>query len=210
MVLLFLQSPTMNKIYIHILFIAITGTVISCSPKNISTRYYFQNEKVLDSIEESYKTISSKNPFSIGFTSRDFNTVSVSILTDTLRYIYEFTVGESRLADTLTNYHLPAKPVIDLIGQMQSIRCTWINTYDYYIDEKKHSRIFMSIKPVALKRPFKNAKYYILTYFQQPQYFDSQGQLLERRKLRRLRKINGEIFKRINDKVCYTVSVKFR
>jgi hypothetical protein len=165
---------------------------------------------VLDSIEESYKAINKINPLSIGFTSRDFNTVSVTMFTDTLNYIYEFTVGESRLADTLTNYHLPVKPVIALISRMQSIRCTWINTYDYYIDEKRHSLVFMSIKPVALKAPFSYAKYYILTYFQQPQYFDAEGRLLERRKLRRLRKINGDIFKRINDKVCYTVSARFR
>lgn len=200
----------MNKTCYTILFILLAGVIVSCSPKNISTRYYFQNEKVLDSIEESYKRISRVNPFSLGFTSRDFETVSLTINTDTLNYIYEFTVGESRLADTLTHYHLPSTAVIALVKQMQSIRCTWINTYDYYVDEKKQSLIFMSIKPVALKRPFKNAKYYVLTYFQQPQYFDSEGQLLERRKLRRLRKINGEIFKRINDKVCYTVSVKFR
>lgn len=200
----------MIKPYHTILFVVLTGAVVSCSPKNISTRYYFQNEKVLDSIEESYKKLNRTNPFSLGFTSRDFETVSVTIDTDTLNYIYEFTVGESRLADTLTKYNMPATPVIELIKQMQSIRCTWINTYNYYVDENKRSLIFMSIKPVALKRPFKNAKYYILTYFQQPQYFDSEGQLLERRKLRRLRKINGEIFKRINDKVCYTVSVKFR
>lgn len=186
------------------------GFFNSCSPKNISTRYYFQNEKVLDSIEESYKKINSINPFSIGFTSRDFNTVSITIHTDTLNYIYEFAVGESRLPDTLTAYRLPSPAVINLIKKMQSIRCTWINTYDYYLDENKKTLIFMSIKPVALKAPFANAKYYILTYFQQKQYFDEKGNLLERRKLRRVRKINGEIFKRINDKVCYTVSAKFR
>jgi hypothetical protein len=200
----------MSKLPPVISFVLLTVFIVSCSPKNISTKYYYQNEKVLDSIEESYKAINKINPLSIGFTSRDFNTVSVTMFTDTLNYIYEFTVGESRLADTLTNYHLPVKPVIALISRMQSIRCTWINTYDYYIDEKRHSLVFMSIKPVALKAPFSYAKYYILTYFQQPQYFDAEGRLLERRKLRRLRKINGDIFKRINDKVCYTVSARFR
>jgi hypothetical protein len=200
----------MSKLPPVISFVLLTVFIVSCSPKNISTKYYYQNEKVLDSIEESYKAINKINPLSIGFTSRDFNTVSVTMFTDTLNYIYEFTVGESRLADTLTNYHLPVKPVIALISRMQSIRCTWINTYDYYIDEKRHSLVFMSIKPVALKAHFSYAKYYILTYFQQPQYFDAEGRLLERRKLRRLRKINGDIFKRINDKVCYTVSARFR
>ena len=200
----------MNKKQGTILFMLIAASIISCSPKNISSRYYFQHEKALDNIEESYKKIYQSNPFSIGFSSRDFKTVSVTIKTDTLNYIYEFTVGENRLADTLTKYHLPASSVISLINQMQSIRCTWISNYNYYVDEKKQSLIFMSIKPVALKAPFKNAKYYILTYFPQPQYFDSEGRLLERRKLKELRKINGEIFKRINDKVCYTISVRYR
>jgi hypothetical protein len=68
----------------------------------------------------------------------------------------------------------------------------------------------MSIKPVMLSIPFSNKKFYILTYFPQPQYFDSAGHLLDKRKLSRLRKINGEIFKRINDKVCYTISGDFR
>ncbi|MBS1754091.1 MAG: hypothetical protein R2765_12970 [Ferruginibacter sp.] len=199
---------TNKNILLPVLFIAVM--LYSCSPKNISTKYYYQNEKVLDSIEESYKEINSSTPFDVGFTSKDFKIVSLGILTDSLKYIYEFKVGEDRLADTLKKFGLPVKPVIELVMQMQSIRCTWISSYDYYTDEKKQELIFMSIKPVALNAPLSYKKYYILTYFQQPQYFDNNGLLLERRKLKRLRKINGEIFKRINDKVCYTVSTTYR
>lgn len=200
----------MNKTPVLICFLCVVLCWVSCSPKVISTRYYFQNEQALDSIESSFKKAYRVHPFSIGFTSRDFQRVSVTIKTDTLNYIYNFTVGENRLTDTLKRYKLPSQAVTGLIGQMQSIRCTWISNYDYYEDESKKSLTFMSIKPVALKRPFKAARYYILSYFPQPQYFDKEGNLLERRKLRRLRKINGEIFKRINDKVCYTVSERFR
>ncbi|MBX2933199.1 MAG: hypothetical protein KF825_03075 [Ferruginibacter sp.] len=199
---------TNKKILLPALFIAVM--LYSCSPKNISTKYYYQNEKVLDSIEETYKEINSSTPFDVGFTSKDFTIVSLGILTDSLKYIYEFKVGDNRLADTLKKFGLPVKPVIELVKQMQSIRCTWISSYDYYTDEKKQELIFMSIKPVALNAPLSYKKYYILTYFQQPQYFDNDGLLLERRKLKRLRKINGEIFKRINDKVCYTVSTTYR
>lgn len=198
-----------NK-YILLPTVFITVMLYSCSPKNISTKYYFQNEKVLDSIEESYKEINSTTPFDVGFTSKDFKIVSLGIVTDSLKYIYEFKVGDNRMVDTLKKFGLPAKPVIELVKQMQSIRCTWISSYDYYTDEKKQELIFMSIKPVALNAPLSYKKYYILTYFQQPQYFDNDGLLLERRKLKRLRKINGEIFKRINDKVCYTVSSTYR
>ena len=198
------------KLIPAILLTGLAGIIFSCSPKNISTKYYFQNEKALDRIEETYKQLYQQKPFTIGFTDRSFKTVSIEIITDSLSYIYEFTESESRLADTLTKYHPNGSKVIELIGEMQSIRCTWIRNLDYYVDEKKNSLIFMSIKPTALKAPFSYSKYYVLTYFQLPQYFDAEGRLLDKRKLRRLRKINGEIFKRINDKVCYTISGNFR
>ena len=191
-------------------FLVLAGTIVSCSPKNISTRYYFQNKKTLDKIETSYKQLYQQAPFNVGFTDREFKTLSLEIITDTLSFIYEFSLHEPRLKDTLFAYHLNAPAIIELINQLHSIRCAWIDRSDYYVDEKKHSLIFMSIKPVALKRPFAYSKYYVLTYFEQPQYFDSQGRLLNKRKLNELRKINGEIFKRINNKVCYTISGKFR
>jgi len=200
----------MNKLTLALLFFCIMNIISSCSPKNISTSYYYQHEKVLDKIEESYKSLSQQSPFTVAFTDKKFNTVSLEIITDTLSYIYEFDVNESRLTDTLNRFRLNAPKIIELIRQMQSIRCTWINNYNYYVDEKKNSLIFMSIKPVALNSLFSYKKFYTLTYFPQPQYFDSEGRLLDKRRLRRLRKINGEIFKRINNKVCYTISGNFR
>jgi hypothetical protein len=188
----------------------LAGSIFSCSPKNISTKYYYQNEKVLDKIEETYKRLYQQSPFNVGFTDRIFNTVSLEIITDTLSYIYEFNLNEARLTDTLVKYRLNAPQIVELIQQMHSIRCTWINHSEYYVDLKKHSLIFMSIKPVALKALFSYKKYYILTYFPQPQYFDDEGRLLDKREMKNLRKINGEIFKRINSKVCYTISGNFR
>lgn len=194
----------------NIPLLLLVSFLISCSPKNISTKYYFENEKALDEIEESYKGLYKKGAFNIGFTSRDFKTVSLEIITDTLTYIYEFGYNEPRFTDTLNVFHLDASAINNLVNKMHNIRCTWINQADYYVDEIKHSLILMAIKPVALKAPFSHAKYYILTYFQQPQYFDEDGRLLDKRKMRKLRKINGEIFKRINNKVCYTISGQFR
>jgi hypothetical protein len=199
-----------TKIKAIISFTAINLLLLSCSPKNISSKYYYENEKVLDKIEESYKKNYAQTPFTVGFSDRSFNTISLEIITDTLSYIYEFEVNEPRLTDTLIKYRMKAAEVTDIIKQMQTIRCAWIDQSDYYVDEKKHSLIFMSIKPVTLKRPFAYSKYYVLTYFQQPQYFDFAGRLLQKKKLRDLRKINGEIFKRINSKVCYTISGRFR
>lgn len=204
------KKPMGNKrSYILILSLS-AGLLFSCSPKNISTKYYYQNEKVLDRIEESYKSLYPLGPFNIGFTDRDFKTLSLEIITDTLSYIYEFNIDETRLVDTLKAYNLNAAKINTLIKQMHDIRCTWISYSDYYVDEKKETMILMSIKPVALKSLFAYSKYYVLTYFPQPQYFDSEGRLLDKRKLRRLRKINGEVFKRINNKVCYSITGHFR
>lgn len=181
-----------------------------CSPRNISEKYYFQNEPILDKIEESYKSLYQQKPFTVEFTGRNFNTISLNIITDSLSYVYEFGVHEPRMADTLSKYGLPAPKVLQLIDRMRLIRCAWINNFDYYVDEKKNSLIFMSVKPVALKAPFSYKKYYILTYFSLPQLFDSEGQLLDKKESNRVRRINGEIFRRINDKVCYTISSNYR
>ncbi|MEP7236334.1 MAG: hypothetical protein ABI685_00650 [Ferruginibacter sp.] len=200
----------LNKQTIILFFSLLVVLGFSCSPKNISTKYYYENEKVLDSIEESYKELYPHAPFNIGFTARDFNTISLEIITDTLSYIYEFTLNEKRFTDTLLKYKFNASKVVELVQQMHDIRCAWIDYYDYYVDTKKNELIFMSIKPVALKRPFAYSKYYVLAYYPQPQYFDSEGRLLHKRKLNELRKLNGEIFRRINSKVCYTISGRFR
>lgn len=191
-------------------FSGIAIFIFSCSSKTISTKYYYRNEKVLDRIEETYKKLNQQDPFTVAFTDRKFNTISFEIITDTLSYIYRFNINEKRLADTLLAYHLNAPKIIELIQMMRSIRCTWVNKFIYYVDEKKNELIFMSIKPVSFNPPFSAKKYYTLTYFPQPQYFDSAGQLLDKRKLQRLRKINGDIFHRINNKVCYTISGNFR
>lgn len=200
----------MNKTSVIVMLSLISGSFFSCSPKSISTKYYYENEKVLDRIEKTYKEEYPKGPFTVGFTDRKFTHISLEIITDTLSYIYEFNIDDPRLSDTLVAYNLNAPKIISLIKEMNAIRCTWINQSDYYVDGKKHSLIFMSIKPYALKAPLSYAKYYVLTYFEQPQYFDNEGRLLDKRKLRRLRKINGETFRRINSKVAYSISGTFR
>lgn len=204
------QQPMTGKRNTILLLLITGGLIFSCSPKNISSAYYFQHQQQLDKIESSYRTLYLQQPFNISFTDKKFETVSVQFITDTLHYIYEFTYNELRLKDTLLKYHSDTAKVVELIRQVKDIRCTSINNYDYYLEGKKHTLVLMYIKPVVLHSFFSYKKYYTLTYFLQPQYFDSTGHLLDKRKLRSLRKINGEVFTRINDKVCYTISGDFR
>jgi hypothetical protein len=197
--------------YRHPGLAAITLLILaaSCTRLNI-TNYYHRHRSTLDGIEETYRNAYTKKPFTIEFTDRSFDRVSLELVTDTLTYIYEYQIGEPRLQDTLLKYGYDTTAIAWLIDNMRSRKCTWIDNLDYYSETNKHSLIYISLWPRALNSPFVNKKYYILTYFQQPQYFDSEGRLLVGHRLRRIRKINGDVYHRINDKVCFTVSDRFR
>ncbi len=181
----------------------------SCTTLNIKN-YYHRNRSTLDSIEAVYHHAYARKRFSIEFTDRPFNRVSLDLVTDTFTYIYEYTVGGPRMADTLVKYGYDTTVINRLIRDMRSMECIWIDNLDYYQEEKKLSLIYISLWPRVFNSPFANKKYYILTYFQQPQYFDSEGRLLAGRRMRRIRKINAEVYHRINDRVCYTISDRFR
>lgn len=181
----------------------------SCTTLNISN-YYHRHKETLDGIETTYRKAYNTKPFSIEFTDRSFNRVSLELITDTLTYIYEYNVGEPRLQDTLKKFGYDTTDIGYLIRTMQARECTWIDNLDYYTDTARHSLIYISIWPRRFNFAFVNKKYYILTYFQHPQYFDGEGRLLVGRRLRRVRKINGDVYHRINDRVCYTISDRFR
>lgn len=200
-----------NKRNHILLLLCMAALFCSCASRKVfTTNYYTENEKTLTSIEQLYKNINQQKHFSIAFTDKSFEYISLEILTDSIKYIYEFNIKEPRLQDTLLKYGLPVKDITELVTQMSAIRCIWINNLDYYVNGQKRSLVFMSIRHVAIHLPFTSEKYYILTFYAQPQYFDSEGRLLAGRRLRKLRVINGDIFQRINDKVCYTVSERFR
>lgn len=189
-------------------FLIVAGTS-SCTKLNI-TRYYRRHHPALDSIEDTYRTAYSKKPFSIEFTDRPFDRVSLELITDSLTYIYEYRVGETRLQDTLKKYGYDSIPIDWLIARMRTMNCTWIDKLDYYAEEQRHSLIYLSLWPRVINSPFVNKKYYILAYFQQPQFFDTQGRLLTGRRRRHVRKINAEVYFRLTDKTAYTISDRFR
>lgn len=182
----------------------------SCTSRKLyTTHYYFQHQQSLAAIDHSYRELYAKRHFSLEFTDKSFDYISLEIKTDSVKLIYEFEIHEPRLQDTLSKYGLPAE-INNLMQEMRKIHCFWINTLDYYVGNKRETMVFMSIRNVAIHLPFTSEKYYILTFYAQPQYYDSEGRLLAGRNLRRLRRINDEVFRRITDKVCYTISARFR
>lgn len=200
-----------NKFHHIIFLLCIAALMSSCASRKVfSTNYYTENEKALTSIETLYKKINQQRHFSVEFTDKSFQYISLEIITDSIKYIYEFKLDEPRLTDTLVKYKLPVDDVMNLVNQMSSIHCIWINNLDYYVNNQKRSLIFMSIRHVAIRLPFTSERYYILTFYSQPQYYDKEGRLLAGRQVRKLRRINDDVFRRVNDKVAYTISERFR
>jgi hypothetical protein len=197
-----------------LLLAAIVAAILgmgSCTSVNI-TKYYRRHQPALDSIQHNFKTAYGVNPFSVEFTDRSFQRVSLEIPTDSLKYIYEFgPEEEDRMRDSLRKYRLDAPAIAQLIGQMRSMHCAWVNKQDYYsANGDKHLLTYISLWPRVINRPFRNKQYYIIAYFSEPQFFDARGELMTGRRVRRIRKINAEIYNRISDTVCYTLSDRFR
>src|SRR6516164_9575476 len=133
-----------NKRLYFVFLAAAAALLCGCSvSKKALLNYYKQHEETLDSVEASYKHLYAQKPFSIGFSDRSFNYVSVTIITDSLQYIYEFGMDEPRLKDTLAKYKLDITGVTTLIRQMHTLHCTWINSLDYYVNERQMYMVFL-------------------------------------------------------------------
>lgn len=201
----------LNKICQGLFLICIMLLLYSCNEsKVIASADYPKNENTFNSIHHLYDSLYTKKPFSLEFNNKPFNDISIAIYTDSIIYIYRFKITEKRMEDTLQKYNVDIAGIKKLANLMRSVYCTWINNLGYFENGIEKKLTYISIRSMAPTFPFTTSKYFILTYFEQPQYFDSHGRLLAGKEFRKIRQINNEIFHRINDKVAYTVSDKFR
>jgi len=182
----------------------------SCSTKIISTNIYQEQKENLDNIERRYEKLNPSNHFSLAFTDKKFTIVSLEMITDTLTRIYEFNVNEQRLTDTLLKYDYDTSGIYYLIRKMQQSKVTWINSFDYYVNDQPQQLIILSLKPVTIRYIFSPPKYVALAYFRTTQFFDEKGRLLDSRRTKQVRKIKGQVFYKITDRICYTITDKYR
>lgn len=182
----------------------------SCSTKIISTNYYQEKKGTVDSIESRYEKLNARKPFAIAFTDKKLNIISLEMISDSLTRIYEFNLGEQRLGDTLLKFNYDTAGIYYLIRKMQQTKVTWINNVDYYVNDQPQQLIYLSIKPVTIRYLFSPPKYIALGYFRTAQSFDEKGRLLDNRRTKKVRKIKGQVFYKITDRICYTVTDKYR
>jgi len=199
-----------QTIYYTIVFL-FSGLTFSCSySKKFTQTYYRENETTLQSIRQHFEELYDKKPFSLELKDRKLNRIGMEIHTDSIKYIYSFRMDEPFLLDTLHKYQFDVKAMSELINDMQKAHCTWITNLDYYEKKQKKFLVFISVRDKKLDAFLRPEKYFTLVFFDQPQPFDEKGRLLDNEDLEKMRKINGSIFRRINDKVYYALSSQFR
>jgi hypothetical protein len=196
--------------FFSVILITYSLLTVSCSTRIISNNYYQEQKGTVDSIESHYEKLNAKKPFALAFTDKDLDIVSIEMISDSLTRIFEFGVNEERLKDSLLKYGYDASGVYYLINKMQQTKITWINSVDYYVNDRPQQLIYLSIKPVTIRYLFSPPKYIALGYFRTAQSFDEKGRLLDNRRTKRVRKIKGQIFYRITDRICYTITDKYR
>ena len=196
--------------HLFIILISYWLLTTSCSTKIISTNIYQEHKENLDNIERRYEKLNPTNHFSLAFTDKKFSILSLEMITDTLTRIYEFNVTEKRLADTLIKFNYDTAGIYYLIKKMQQSKVTWVNSFDYYVNDQPQQLIILSIKPVTIRYIFSPPKYVALAYFRTNQSFDEKGRLLDNRRTKQVRKIKDQVFYRITDRICYTITDKYR
>jgi hypothetical protein len=196
--------------FFSVILITYSLLTVSCSTRIISNNYYREQKGTVDSIESHYEKLNAKKPFALAFTDKDLDIVSIEMISDTLTRIFEFGTNEERLKDSLLKYGYDTSGIYYLINKMQQTKITWINSVDYYVNDRPQQLIYLSIKPVTIRYLFSPPKYIALGYFRTAQSFDEKGRLLDNRRTKRVRKIKGQIFYRITDRICYTITDKYR
>ena len=195
----------------HLLVLIVFFTMSACSyPKNFTRDFYETNEKVIVGLKNEYTRLYNQKPFAILFEDKSFKNIGFEIITDSIKYIYHFSLAERNFADTLNRYQYDAPKIIALINNLQKIQCTWITKLDYYENFAERYLVLMAIRNKALNSAFKGESYCTLAFFENPQPVDKDGKFLDRADRKRRRMINDYELRRVNDRVGYAITKKYR
>ncbi|MCD2422806.1 hypothetical protein LQ567_08540 [Niabella pedocola] len=183
----------------------------SCSyPKNFTTDFYARNEPRLEAIKDDFSRLYAQHSFSILFEEKTFTNISFEFNEDSVKYIYHFNINEPAFSDSLKAHRYNAAAVKKLVDDMRTIQCTWIANVDYYEGFQARKLVQMSVRNKALNNKLKGESYCILVFFERPQPFNNKGIFLDRSDRKRRRQINGNLLKRVNDKVGYAINKQYR
>lgn len=197
--------------YCWILIGALAILMGSCSySAKFTSRYYEQYDSTLHAIRTRYEKLYEKQAFSLDLKNKELSRLGLELFTDSMRYVYNFQLTDRSFPDTLYKHGLDLLEMSYLIRDMQTVQATWISKLDYYVQREKRYLIFLSVRHRSLKGLLKPERYFTLAFFDKDQLYDKKGRLLDRDDQKTHRRINGEVFRRITDKVFFAVLDRYR
>ncbi|RYY58900.1 MAG: hypothetical protein EOO05_14940 [Chitinophagaceae bacterium] len=197
--------------YPLILIITLATLATACNhSRKFTQNYYSENETAITAIRDRFTRMYDAHPFSLELKDKYLERVGLEIITDSIKYIYAFNINEHYLTDTLRKYGFSIQDMGDLIIDMQKAHCTWITSLDYYENHRKKELLFLSVRHKELETFLKPEKYFAMALFNETQPVDEKKRLLDKEGVSQLRKINGKIYRSINDKIFYAVTDMYR
>lgn len=189
----------------------LTLQLISCSTaKSISKEYFIDNQPQFYEVKDHFQKLYQEKEFAIAFTDRNFNEIGFEILTDSIKYLYYFEVNGSNFSDTLQKYGYNVHEIMELLVELKNLNCTWISNLAYYEHYQKMNLVLMSFRNSVGKAKLKRQRYCVLAFFDKPQPADEKGIFLDRSNRKRQREIMGYQLYKINDRLGYAITKKFR
>lgn len=192
-------------------FVLIALSMASCSTqKQISKEYFTGNEAQFYNVKDLFVKLYQEKPFAIAYTDKKFNEIGFEILTDSLKYLYYFDLTQINFRDTLQKFGYNEQRILQLLSDLKTLNCTWISDLDYYENYQKKSLVLMSFRNSVGKARLKSQRYCVLAFFERSQPADGNGIFLDRANRKRHREIMGYQLYKINDKLGYAITKKFR
>lgn len=164
-----------------------------------SGKYYVQHEAEIREMLSLYRQLYSHQPFTIGFSNRDFRYVGMDIITDTVRYAINNEQSLELFREAINGFHYDTAALLTLYRKMHAIKCIWMGTADLFYDGREEIVTFLSFRSVLFGNPFLDRKYYNLVIFD-PAFVNPRTDSMFR----------AQGFNRVKDEVYFKIMGRFR
>ena len=174
-----------------------TSCVASSQRK--SGNYYNENKAAINELRLAYENLYGQQPLSIGFTDKSHKYFVMEVKTDTLRSIFNTAQSPDQLYGLIKKFNYDTAMLSLVAQKMKDIKCLWLSKSAFYVNEKRALVTFLSFESASSGGLFKENKYYILVFLEQPITSQDFNKRIDK----------GELVK-INDLVYYIIGNNFR
>lgn len=188
----------MKSIPVFLLACLLLASCIA-SRERKSGKYYMQHEAEIQQMLTLYRQLYRHQPFTIGFSNRDFRYVGVDVITDTVRYSINNEESMEYFRETIEGFRYDTAALFTLYRKMYAIKCIWMGTADFFYDGQEEIATFLSFRSVRFGNPFLDRKYYNLVIFD-PAFIIPRTDSM----------IRQQGFTRIKDEVYFKIMGRFR